>query len=168
MRRALAANILLTIAILLLVVGCCDGQSYTKNVGGDFGRSWIGSFKAQNPQPAETNLKNDLWSWGSSPKGSIIVNGNLMPDPYYIWKSLNYSSGWLGKVYIDPATGYPVYGYINPYTGLPVYYYLDPKARKTVYVNAYPYNGLPYNYAAPPYYSGDFLPPGYLLPPVFI
>jgi hypothetical protein len=81
-----------------------------------------------------------------------------LPDPYYVWKALNYSSGWLGRVYIDPATGYPVYGYIDPHTGLPVYYYLDPNRWKIVYVNAYPYNGLPYNYSAPPYYAGDFLP----------
>ncbi|OPY53458.1 MAG: hypothetical protein A4E49_01423 [Methanosaeta sp. PtaU1.Bin112] len=163
MKTAFAALVPLAI-LLLAAICCCDSQSFSQDVGGDFGRSWISSFKAQNPQPAQTNLKNELWSWGSSPKGSIIVNGNLMPDPYYIWKALNYSSGWLGIVYIDPATGYPVYGYINPHTGLPVYYYLDPKTRKTVYVDSYPYNGLPYNYVAPPYYTGDF-PPAWNTPP---
>jgi len=51
-----------------------------------------------------------FWSWGGSSRGTIVVNGQLMTDPYYVWKSLNYTSGWLGKVYIDPTTGNPVYG----------------------------------------------------------
>jgi hypothetical protein len=170
MRTAFAAIISLTIC--LIAAGCyAQSSSSVQSVGGDFGRDWISSFKAQNPQPAETNLKNDLWSWGSSPKGSIVVNGNLLPDPYYIWKSLNYTSGWLGRVYVDPITGYTVYGYIDPYTGMPIYYYLDPKTRRPVYTNAYPTFGFPYNnnippYYFPPYYSQDYLPVGYLLPAI--
>jgi hypothetical protein len=65
-----------------MAAGCyAQSMSYPQSVGGDFGRNWISSFKAQNPQQAEPNLKNDFWSWGSSPKGSIVVNGNLLPDP---------------------------------------------------------------------------------------
>jgi hypothetical protein len=165
-RTAFAAIISLTIC--LIAAGCyAQSMSNPQSVGGDFGRSWISSFKAQNPQPAEQNLKNDLWSWGSSPKGSIVVNGNLLPDPYYIWKSLNYTSGWLGKVYVDPNTGYPVYGYLNPYTGMPIYYYVDPKTKKPVYTNAYPSFAIPYYGSVPPYYSPDYLPNGYVIPPVF-
>jgi hypothetical protein len=163
MRTAFAVIISLTIC--LLEAGCyAQSSGSLQSVGGDFGRDWISSFKAQNPQQAETNLKNDLWSWGSSPKGSIVVNGNLLPDPYYIWKSLNYTSGWLGRVYVDPNTGYPVYGYIDPFTGMPIYYYLDPKTRRPVYTNAFPTYGFPYNNNIPPYYSQDYLATGYWLP----
>jgi hypothetical protein len=166
MRIAFAA--IISLIICLLSVGCyAQSMSYPQSVGGDFGRNWIGSFKAQNPQPAEPNLKNDLWTWGSSPKGSIMVNGNLVPDPYYIWKSLNYTSGWIGKVYVDPTTGYPVYGYLDPYTGMPIYYYIDLKTGKPVYTNAYPSYGYPYYGTVPPYYSPDYLPTGYVLPTAF-
>jgi hypothetical protein len=159
----------LSLTICLLAIGCyAQSTSGPQNVGGDFGRNWIGSFKAQNPQPAEQNLKNDLWTWGSSPKGSIMVNGNLVPDPYYIWKSLNYTSGWLGKVSVDPTTGYPVYGYLDPYTGMQINYYMDPKTRKPVYSNVYPDYGFPYYGSVPPYYSSDYLQNGYVLPSIFI
>ncbi len=89
-----------------------------------------------------------------------------MADPYYVWKSLNYTSGWLGKVYIDPTTGYPVYGYIDPYTGVQVNYYIDPKTRKPVYTNSYPYYGLYYDNASPYYF--DYLSTDYMLPPTFM
>ena len=151
--------IIASIMICTLLSGCYgQSQSYPQSVGGDFGRNWISSFKAQNPQPAEQNLKNDLWTWGSSPKGSIVVNGQLMADPYYIWKSLNYTSGWLGKVYVDPITGYPIYAYIDPYTGMQINYYMDPKTGKPIYTNADPYYGFPYYGSARSYYSFDYLP----------
>lgn len=167
MRIAFAVTISL---IMCLLAGGCYAQSmsYPQSVSGDFGRNWINSFKAQNPQPAEQNLKNDLWTWGGSPKGSIVVNGNLVADPYYIWKSLNYTSGWIGKVYVDPTTGYPVYGYLDPYTGMQINYYMDPKTGKPVYTNAYPYYGFPYYGNVPSYYSSNYLPTGYMLPSIFI
>jgi hypothetical protein len=166
MKTAFATIISLTLC--LLSIGCdAQSMSYPQSVSGDFGRDWISSFKAQNPQPAEQNLKNDLWSWGSYPKGSIVVNGQLMADPYYIWKSLNYTSGWLGKLYVDPTTGYPVYGFIDPYTGMQINYYVDLKTGKPVYTNTDPYYGFPNYGGIPPYYSSDYLPNGYDLPPVF-
>ena len=158
----------LLIVFLLAVDGYAQGIGYPQFVGGDFGKNWISGFKVQNPQPAEGNLENDLWSWGSAPKGSILVNGKLVPDPYYMWKSLNYTSGWLGRVYVDPTTGYPVYGYIDPYTGMPIYYYVDPKTGKPVYTNSYPSYGYPNYGSVPPYsyYSSYYLPTGYVLPTV--
>lgn len=168
MKTAFAVIAILTLCIL---TSDCNSQmaSNAQSVGGDFGKDWISSFKAQNPQPSKQNLENDLWSWGSAPKGSIIVNGNLVPDPYYIWKSLNYTTGWLGKVYTDPSTGYPVYGYVDPYTGNPIYYYIDPSTGKPVYTYGYPSYGYPYYDSS--YYSGlpyDFSSPyDYSLPPNF-
>ena len=166
-----AFGVIVSLIIFLLAEGCyAQSVSYPQSVSGDFGRNWISSFNAQNPQPADQNLKNDLWSWGSAPKGSIMVNGNLVPDPYYFWKSLNYTSGWLGRVYVDPTTGNPVYGYIDPYTGWPIYYYVDPKTKKPVYTNSYPNTYPTYGYpnygTVPPYYSSYYLPTGYLPPSV--
>jgi len=156
--------------IICLLAANCFAQSTSnfQSVGGDFGKKWISSFEAQDSTSSEQNQTNDLWSWGGSPKGSIVVNGQLMADPYYVWKSLNYSSGWLGKVYVDPNTGYPVYGYIDPYTGMQVNYYIDPKTGKPVYTSLYPYYGAVYYGNASPYYSPDYLTQSYSLPPVFI
>ena len=109
-----------------------------------------------------------FWSWGGSSRGTIVVNGQLMTDPYYVWKSLNYTSGWLGKVYVDPTTGYPVYGYIDPYTGMQVNYYIGPKTGKPVYTNENPYYGFPYYENDSHYYSPDYFTPGYELPYIFI
>ena len=163
-----ALTIAISLTICLLTADCyAQSTSGFQNVGGDFGRTWMSRYEAQNPQPAEQNLTNDLWSWGGSPKGTIVVNGQLMADPYYIWKLLNYTTGWLGKVYTDPITGYPVYGYIDPYTGMQVNYYIDPKTGKPVYTNENPYYGFPNNGNTSLYYF-DYLSPGYALPPIFI
>jgi hypothetical protein len=105
-----------------------------QSVGGDFGKTWLSNFDAANPKPVENN-SNSLWSWGSAPKGSMIFNGQLEPDPYYVWRSLNYSSGWLGEAYVDPKTGYPVYAYVDPYYGMIRHFYIDPDTKKPVYTD---------------------------------
>jgi hypothetical protein len=157
-----------SLIIFLLAIDCyAQSTSSFQNVGGDFGRTWMSRYEAQNPQPAEQNLTNDLWSWGGSPKGTIVVNGQLMTDPYYVWKSLNYTTGWLGKVYTDLTTGYPVYGYIDPYTGMQVNYYIDPKTGKPVYTNENPY-GFPDYGNGSSYYPPDYLTPSYYIPYIFI
>lgn len=151
MRTALVVFMLL---IASLLVASCHALSAStpQSMSGNYAQNWIGSFGAQNPQSAEKNQQSDLWTWGGAPKGSIIVNGRLVPDPYYFWKSLNYTSGWLGKAYVDPNTGNPVSAYIEPYTGRVLYFYVDPNTRKPVYLNAYPVVGNPYYGGAPPVY----------------
>ncbi len=164
MRAAFAVIII----VCLLAAGCCaQSMSRSQYVGGNYGQNWISNFQAQNPKPAEQNLENDLWNWGGAPKGSIAVNGKLVPDPYYLWKSLNYTSGWLGKAYVDPSTGYPVYAYMEPYTGMIIYFYIDPNTGKPVYTNAYPVVGGPYYGGISPYYSPNYWPEGVVLSPVF-
>jgi len=176
--RALFPMVLLLIICLSMASCSAQGTYQPQSVGGEFGSNWIGNFNAQNAQPAKTNQGNDLWTWGGSPKGSIIVNGNLVADPYYVWKSLNYTNGWLGKVYVDPATGNPVYGFIDPYTRMQINYYMDPKTGKPVYINGYPYYGtayssgipyygLPYYRNAPLVYSQNYLTNPYVLPSIF-
>lgn len=112
-----------------------------QTVGGDFGRTWLKEFQGQNP--STTQNSEGLWSWGGAPKGSVIQNGALVADPYYIWKSLNLTSGWMGQVYLDPKTGNPVYAFVDPYTGYPDYFYVDPKTGRPVYINSGTTSGSP-------------------------
>ena len=136
MKSSLIIMILIVLSTQLVA---CDAQSASQyqNVGGDYGKTWLNNFNAQNPAPVENSSKSDgLWSWGGAPKGRMIMNGQLMNDPYYYWKSLNLSYGWLGQAYVDNKTGYPVYGFLDPYTGSPDYFYMDPKTGSPVYVNS--------------------------------
>lgn len=149
--------ILITVLILsvLLTACCAQPTSHFQSVSGDFGRTWLNNFMAQNPKPAESD-GTGLWNWGSAPKGRIIANGTLAPDPYYIWRSLNYTSGWLGKAYVDPKTGYPVYAYIDPSTGMPRYFYVDPKTGNPVYTNVDSSAGNPGWNGVSPYDQSGF------------
>lgn len=140
--------IVLIFGILFVICHAQQSASGYQSVGGDFGKTWLANFLDLNPglQPKDEN-STALWGWGGAPKGSVIQNGLLVTDPYYIWKSLNYTSGWLGQAYVDPITGYPVYAYVDPYTGYPVYFYVDPKTGRPVYINAGATAGTPaYNY----------------------
>lgn len=138
-RFIVAATLILSI---LLSASYAQTSGRSQSVSEDFGRAWLNDRMAQNPTPAENN-GGGLWSWGGAPKGSMIMGGKLVPDPYSIWKSFNYTYGWLGEVYVDPYTGYPVYSYIDPYTGLQIYFYLDPDAQKPIYFYVDPNTGKP-------------------------
>jgi hypothetical protein len=132
----------LILSILLMSSYAQNSSDHFQSVGGDFGKAWL-KDRATQTQKSTGNNSGGLWSFGSPPKGKIIVDGKLVNDPYYIWKSLNYTYGWLGEVYVDPSTGYPVYSYIDPYTGLQIYFYQDPNAKKTVYFYVDPATGRP-------------------------
>lgn len=148
-------KVIIVLALTILLSACCaQSQSYAQNVGGDYGRTWLSNFNSQNPSPAGNNNNgNSLWNWGSAPKGSIAVNGKLVPDPYYFWRSLNYTGGWMGQVYVDPKTGYPIYAFLDPYSGFPVYFYMDPNTGQPVFVNSGPYAGNPFYDTSTPFYS---------------
>jgi len=171
MRNAFSLVASLLICLVMFMCSSAQGTSSALSISGDFGRDWIDSLNAKSSQnvsqTAAQDSGNDLWSWGSSPKGSIAVNGNLVADPYYIWKSLNYSDGWMGQMYVDPSTGYPVYGYVDPYTGMVVNYYMDPKTGKPVYTNANYLDALPYISSVLPTYPSDYSREGYVLPKIF-
>jgi hypothetical protein len=144
---------------ILLTAFCAQSQSYAQNVGGNYGRTWLNNFNAQNPKPVADNSNgngNSLWNWGGAPKGRIAVNGKLIPDPYYFWKSLNYTSGGLGQVYVDPKTGYPIDGFLDPYTGYPVYFYIDPNTGQPIFTNSGSFAGNPHYGSVSPYYSSNF------------
>ncbi|MDM7940411.1 MAG: hypothetical protein QUS07_08725 [Methanothrix sp.] len=156
--------------LLCLLAAQCHAQSTSRfqSVGGDFGQTWISNFKAANPEPAqESSNGSDLWSWGGAPKGSIVVNGKLQADPYYYWKSLNFTNGWLGETSVDPYTGNPVYGYVDPNTGFVRYFYVDPSTGKPVYVNYDPATGTPTYGSVSPFYASNDWSGNYALPSVF-
>ena len=133
-----------------------------QSVGGDFGRTWLQDRQAQNPSPTQNST--GLWNWGGAPKGSIVQNGALVADPYYIWKSLNLTSGWMGQVYVDPKTRNPVYGFIDPYTGYPDYFYVDPKTGRPIYINSGMASGSPTYSSIPPYSPYYGAPASYAYP----
>ncbi|MDD1742981.1 MAG: hypothetical protein LUQ47_06570 [Methanotrichaceae archaeon] len=137
-----------------------------QSVSGDSARSLLDNLQAEKSKPAEEK-DDSLWAWGDAPKGRIIVNGSLATDPYYIWKSLNYTKGWLGKAYVDPTTGYPVYAYIDPYTGSVQNFYVDPNTGGPVYMNTYQGVEFPFYDSNPSWYSPSYSSGGFGLPAIF-
>lgn len=89
---------------LLLMSSSAQLTNQFQGVGGDFGKSWISNFKAQNQQAASENLTNDLWSWGNTPKGKMLVGGKLV-DSTNRTNKVNFTVNWLGDIPI----GNPVY-----------------------------------------------------------
>lgn len=141
-----------------MAAGCCaQDSSHYQSVGGDFGRKLINTIKSSDAEPAAASGSNgSLWSWGSSPKGTLLVNGNLVGDPTYTMKKLNVVKNWLGDSFVDPygtaspaytytdaQTGEPVTTYVDPVTGQYYYTYTDSKSGKTVYVYFNPETGVP-------------------------
>lgn len=117
-----------TVALIIvfmssLLVISCNAQltNQFQSVGGDFGKTWISNFLAQNRPTTSTtneNLKNDLWSWGNKPKGKTLVNGKLVDSTNSTTK-VNYSANWLGDrpigrpIYFNSSSPYGNYG-LNP------------------------------------------------------
>jgi hypothetical protein len=140
MKTALAAMIVL-IACLLAADGYAQDGSRFQSVGGDYGRSVIGTFKTGDATPSSGNSSSNgsgdsrLWNWGTAPKGSLIKNGKLVDDPLTTWKALNLSGDWIGEVETDPFTGRSIYAYKIPSTGEIKYFYIDPYTGAAVYVD---------------------------------
>jgi hypothetical protein len=168
------------LAVVALLIACllaagCFAQSTRRfqSVGGDYGRSVISSLNASksqpaaNPSTATSNNSNSLWNWGSAPKGSMVQNGKLVADPYYYWKSLNLTNGWMGETQVDPYTGYPLYSYIDSNTGVTKTFYVDPYTGRPVYVERGANSNTPLYGSVSPFYSSNDWWGNYALPPVF-
>jgi hypothetical protein len=170
--------------MLCLMATICNGQEDGRFqiIGGDYGKKMISVIDANDTeQAAESNKSGTLWSWGSSPKGSQIVDGMLVEDPRYSLKKLNVVSNWLGDslvdpygvtepayAYTDPDTGLPVKTYVDPVTGHYYYTYTDAKSGKLVYVYFNPQTGEAlYTSYAP--ISGQYVVANqsFTLPPIF-
>lgn len=139
MKTALAVIIVL-LACLLAADCYAQSSSRFQSVGGNFGRNVLGTFEANETQPSaasnnsSNSSNNNLWNWGNAPKGSLLLNGKLLTDPFNTWKSLNLTEGWIGEVETDPFTGYPIYAYKIPNTGEMKYFYIDPYTGEPIYV----------------------------------
>jgi len=165
--RSCAASILKLIMIICLLSPLSSGQSppVFQSVSGEFAHKWIKDYKKESgiadPPEAGNIASNqsqdndsDLWSWGSAPRGSKIVDGQLERDPNYLRPLLNLTSNWLDElytdsdnglpmeVYSDPVTGRKYYHILNPNTGIAFFTYCsyeDEKTGQTVYVYVDPY-----------------------------
>ncbi len=185
MKTALAVIVLaIVLAIVFFPVTGCYAQSESRfqSVGGDYGQSWISSFKANNPQPTEesgsgssSSGNGNLWSWGSAPKGSMVVDGQLIADPTYILRNLTVTRNWLGETdssnpyytYTDSNTGNQIYTYTDPNNGQTYYTYKDPYSGKQINVYIDPYTGQPTHASFSPITSTNAVTGGTSLPPIF-
>jgi hypothetical protein len=156
MKNSLALALILA-ACLMTQYCCAENASRFQSVGGDYGRSLISSIKSDDAKTeAASNSNGTLWSWGSSPKGTLVVNGNLIGDPTYTMKTLKVVQNWLWEsmddaygtsagsyTYLDPETDEEITTYVDPITGEPYYQYTDSVSGKVVNVYFNPKTGVP-------------------------
>lgn len=115
-----------------------------------------GAIDSQSKERSENTSENDtLWSWGSAPKGSVLVDGEVLTDPFNSWKDFNITESGIAQVGVDPFKGYPIYAYKIPRTGETKYFYLDPYTNEPFYVDGYAGADIPVvakssNYSLPP------------------
>jgi hypothetical protein len=102
----------IVIIMILLLASCLVASAGPVAVGGDFGRTWINNFQAQNHKPVEQNNSTNLTSWGGVPKGKALVNGNLV-DQQNATNPLNPSASWLGDTTVSGNPSSPMYGTFN-------------------------------------------------------
>jgi hypothetical protein len=171
MKTAFAVVVALLIACLLAAGCLAQSTSRFQSVGGDYGRNVISSLKAPAPDSQSTaasdnSSNNSLWNWGTAPKGSMIQNGKLVADPFYVWSALNLTNGWLGETDVDPYTGNQIYSYVDPNTGETKSFYMDPGTGKPVFVDRGANGYSPVYGSVSPFYSNGY-GGSYVLPPVF-
>jgi hypothetical protein len=158
MKTALAV-IVLALACLLLANSSAQSIGSYQTLSGDSGRSILASLEAidsQSNESSENTSENDtLWSWGSAPKGSVLVDGEILTDPFNSWKDFNITESGIAQVGVDPFKGYPIYAYKIPRTGETKYFYLDPYTNEPFYVDGYAGADIPVvakssSYSLPP------------------
>ena len=72
-------RILLIITLILFIL---PAIAQPVNVGGEFGKSWLNSFGNKN---VVQERNGSLWTWGSVPKGQMVINGTLEPIGTSAW-----------------------------------------------------------------------------------
>jgi len=65
---------------IILCMACIQAVQCYQNVGGDFGKSWLEQHGTKPVSIVEA--QNNLWNWGSTPKGYTIYNNTLYPPGY--------------------------------------------------------------------------------------
>jgi len=135
-------NVFVALALILacLMATNCFAESSNRfqSVGGDYGRSVIGTMTANETQAADKNNESNstLWNWGNIPKGNMLVDGKLVEDPFSNWDVTDFSSGSMKTVGVDTFTGNTIYSYKVPNTDVTRYFYIDPYTSRPVYVES--------------------------------
>jgi hypothetical protein len=111
----------IVIIVILLLATCMVASAGPVAVGGDFGRTWINNFLAQNHKTPVQNNSTNLTSWGGVPKGKALVNGNLV-DKQNTTNPLNQSATWLGDATISGNPSSTTSGTFNGSTQDPLFF----------------------------------------------
>lgn len=135
MKTALAISVLL-IACLLAGIALAQNGDRFQSISGDYGRSIISSLTANETDAKESNNESNstLWNWGTTPKGSMLVNGTLAEDPFNIPGPIENPDSSYSRVGEDAFTGRAIYSYKPPGGAATKYFYVDPYTGLPVYV----------------------------------
>jgi len=176
------ALVVILVAYLSLIFCAAQDSSHFQSVGGDYGRELISNIKSNETKAAtaSNDSKNSMWSWGGSPKGTVVVDGNLVGDPAYAMKKLKVVNNWLDESLTDPysttpreysytdaETGEAVTTYVDPATGQYYYKYTDTVSGKLIYVYFDPTTGVPIRASFAPEAEEDDKNTTFSLPPIF-
>jgi len=129
------------LAVMALMIACllaadCNAEDTGRfqSLSGDYGRSVLAVLASNESQTSANNESlGTLWDWGSVPKGSVIVDGKLVEDPFSGLNTGDYSS-LMKPVGVDAFTGNIIYSYQVPLTGATRYFYLDPYTKEPIFV----------------------------------
>lgn len=73
--------LIVIIAVGLFICGHSPADSRMKNVGEDFGKSWLAQNSNKYAASASpSNGSKDLWAWGGKPLGYEIIKGEIYPQ----------------------------------------------------------------------------------------
>ncbi len=67
------------IALMMVIAAFCLilASAQPQQIGGDYGKSWLNKFGNKNVVRDDLD---GLWSWGTTPKGQLLINGTLQPE----------------------------------------------------------------------------------------
>jgi len=155
MRLVFIAAILFALCLMLSGSSAQSTERF-QSVGGEYARAWLANFQSESSKPVDEGEDPGLWGWGSAPKGSMVIDGQLIGDPRIAANKLNVAQNWLaeslmdpysteasGFTYTDSVTGEVVKTFIDPATGESYYKYNDPVSGKLIYVYFNPLTGVP-------------------------
>lgn len=135
--KAAIAVLALSIALLWAGVVSAQNEDRFKSIGGDYGRNLISSLTSNETEAAGSNNDSNgtLWSWGTIPKGSMMVNGTPTSDPFSNPGPIDNPGSSFTQVGVDAFTGRAIYSYRPPNSVATKYFYVDPYTRLPVYVD---------------------------------
>ncbi len=135
MKNVIAAAALILACLLAFNAGA-ESNSRFQSLSGDFGRGVLSTLDTNKTQTAtaDNNSSNNLWGWGTAPKGNMVVDGKLVEDPLSSMNFADYTS-FSKPVGVDVFTGRTIYSYPVS-AGATKYFYIDPYTEEPVFVEA--------------------------------